>query len=229
MARQAFLARVTQPVTATDGGRLSTEKPIARPGGGDGILSAPGGLIHHWFASIVIPRVSLDQVLMVSRAYEEYPRIFKPVIRAQVLSDSGDTVRVQLRMRESAGGMTATLDVRSSVYYTRLDGGRAYSISGSEEIRQIEDAGRPTERPLPAGRDSGYLWRASAFTRFVEINEGVYMEMETIALSRPFPPLLGWVIEPIARRIGRRSVEASVQEFREAMLRRTGRGAEGTK
>jgi hypothetical protein len=47
------------------------------------------------------------------------------------------------------------------------------------------------------------------------------MEMETIGLSRPFPPLLGWIIEPIARHIGRASVEESVQEFRRAVLMRS--------
>jgi len=78
----------------------------------------------------------------------------------------------------------------------------------------------PTERYVPPGQDRGYLWRAATFTRFVEADGGVYMEMETIGLSRPFPPLLGWVIEPIARRIGRGSVENSIQEFRRAVLAR---------
>jgi hypothetical protein len=84
----------------------------------------------------------------------------------------------------------------------------------------VKDAGKTTERYLPAGQDSGYLWRASAFTRFVEEDGGVYMEMETVGLSRPFPALLGWVIEPIARRIGRGSVEESAQEFRRAVQMR---------
>ncbi len=84
----------------------------------------------------------------------------------------------------------------------------------------MKDAGRPSERRLPEGRDSGYLWRAGTFTLFVEGDDGVYMEMETVGLSRRFPPLLGWLIEPIARRVGRRSVERSVQEFRRAVLRR---------
>lgn len=221
--RQAFLARVSQPVNATDGA-MPKDRPSVRPGSGDGILDAPDSLIHHWFAALVIPGVTLDQVLQVSRDYDAYPQIFRPIIRASVLSESDDMVRIQLRMRESAGGMTATLDVRSNVLYERPDARHAYSISNSEEIREVEDAGRSTERQLPVGRDSGYLWRASALTRFVQIDSGVYMEMETIGLSRPFPPMLGWVIEPIARRIGRRSVESSVLEFRAAVLQRTRTG-----
>jgi hypothetical protein len=224
-ARQAFLARVSQPVNATNGA-LPRDRPIVRPGGGDGILNAPDSLIHHWVAAMIIPGVTLDQVLGVSRRYSEYPKIFRPIVRANVLSESDDMARIQLRMRESAGGMTATLDVRSNVVYERPDARHAYSISNSEEIREVKEAGRPSEHQLPVGRDSGYLWRASALTRFVEIDGGVYMEMETIGLSRPFPPMLGWVIEPIARRIGRRSVETSVQEFRAAVLERTATGSQ---
>lgn len=189
---------------------------------GAGLVSPPlertSGLTHHWHAVIFIRGVTLDEVANLSRSYCEYPDIFHPVIGATVLTDEGTSLRVQFRLRESAGGMSATLDVRSNITYARPDASHAYSISRSDEIRQVEDAGRPTERRLPAGRDSGYLWRASAFTKFVADPGGVYMEMETVGLSRPFPPLLGWLIEPVARRVGRGSVADSVQEFRRAAL-----------
>jgi hypothetical protein len=221
-ARQSFLERVsrTPVLSGADRTALRDGRTLVRPGGGDGILDAPGSLIHHWFAATMIPRVRLDQVVAVSRAYPDYPKIFHPVQAATVLSNDGDALRVQLRMRESAGGLSATLDVTSRVVYARTDARHAHVISSAEEIRQVEDAGEATERRLPAGRDNGYLWRAGAFTRFVEEDDGVYMEMETVGLSRPFPPMLGWIIEPIARRIGRGSVERSVEEFRQAVMTR---------
>jgi hypothetical protein len=178
-------------------------------------------LIHHWRGMIFIRGVTLDQVVSVSRAYPEYPKIFHPIVAATVLSSEGDVIRVQFRMRQSVAGITGTLDVWSSIRYVKVDATHAYVVSSSDTIREVKDAGRSTERHLEPGRDSGYLWRAAAFTRFVEGDGGVYMEMETIGLSRPFPPLLGWVIEPIARHIGRASVEESVQEFRRAVLTRS--------
>ena len=57
-----------------------------------------------------------------------------------------------------------------------------------------------------------------AFTRVSAVSDGVVMEMETLGLSRPFPRGLGWIIEPIARRFGRRSVDESLEEFRRALL-----------
>jgi hypothetical protein len=222
-ARQSFLNRVNQPVGGGEAERasLGREQTIVQPGGGDGIHTLPGSLIHHWRGRIFIHGVTLDQVVSVSRAYPEYPKIFHPVVAATVLSSEGDVLRVQFRMRQSVAGITGTLDVWSSIRYVKVDATHAYVVSSSDTIREVKDAGRSTERHLEPGRDSGYLWRAAAFTRFVEDAGGVYMEMETIGLSRPFPPLLGWVIEPIARHIGRASVEESVQEFRRAVLMRS--------
>jgi len=221
-ARQSFLDRVTRAPGPSAGDRAALREGTitVRPGSGDGILGAPDSLIHHWFAAALIPGVSLDQVVSVSRAYRDYPTIFHPVVSARVVSDEGDSLRVAFRMKESAAGMSATLDMASRVAYSRPNARHAYVISNTEEIHEIKDAGEPTEQRLPAGRDSGYLWRAGAFTNFVEEDGGVYMEMETIGLSRPFPTMMGWMIEPIARRIGRRSVEQSVEEFRQAVLKR---------
>jgi hypothetical protein len=221
-SRRSFLDRVNQPVGGGEAERapLRREQTIVQPAGGDGIQTMPGSLIHHWRGMIFIHGVTLDQVVSVSRAYPDYPKIFRPVVAATVLSGEGEMLRVQFRMRQSVGGITGTLDVWSNIRYVKVDAKRAYVVSSSDTIREVKDAGRSTERYLPAGQDNGYLWRASAFTRFVEGDGGVYMEMETIGLSRPFPPLLGWVIEPIARRIGRGSVEESVQEFRRAVLMR---------
>jgi hypothetical protein len=221
-AHQSFLDRVDQPVGGSEAERapLRREQTIVQPGGGDGIQTMPGSLIHHWRGMVFIHGATLDEAMSVSRAYRDYPEIFRPVIAATVLSGEGEALRVQFRMRQSVGGITGTLDMWSNIRYLRIDATHAYVVSSSDTIREVKDAGRSTERYLPAGRDSGYLWRASAFTRFVEGDGGVYMEMETIGLSRPFPPLLGWVIEPIARRIGRGSVEESVKEFRRAVQMR---------
>jgi len=221
-ARRSFLERVNQPIGDDAAARaaLHRDEILIRPAGGDGIQKKPDSLIHHWRGAIFIPHTTLSQSMSLSRAYRDYPTIFKPVVAAEVLSDEGDTLRVQFRMRQSAGGITGTIDVWSNIQYGNIDSTHAYVISTSDTIREVKDAGRPTEGYVPPGQARGYLWRAATFTRFVEADGGVYMEMETIGLSRGFPPLMGWAIEPFARRLGRASVETSAQEFRRAVLAR---------
>jgi hypothetical protein len=196
----------------------------AGPGGQDGIISVPDGLIHHWVGTTFIDNATLDDALAVSQSYDDYETYYRPVIASRLLARDGDTFRALLRLRESAGGLTAVLDVTTRVQYFRPEPGRACSTSTSEEIRQVENPGTPRERQLPAGRDSGYLWRAVTLSCLTQRGSGVAVEMETLGLSRGFPPLLGWIIEPIARRIGRKSVELSLQEFRTAVRSRYNRG-----
>jgi hypothetical protein len=86
----------------------------------------------------------------------------------------------------------------------------------------VDNFGKRNESLLPVGKDSGYLWRAHTLTQFIAEENGVFIVMETLGLSRQFPPLTGWIIEPIARRIGRKSVEGSLDEFLTAIRRSAG-------
>jgi hypothetical protein len=170
------------------------------------------GLVHHWRGSIFVPGVSLERVIATAQGYDAYARIYGAVAASRLLDRDGDRFRVLTRVRGSAGRVSVMLEVRSMVRYER-HATSAFSVGASEDIREVVGAGQPHERLLPSGRDSGYLWRAHTFTRFVQRPGGVVVELETIGLSRRFPPMLGWLIEPIARRLGRRSVERTLHEF----------------
>ena len=218
-AQDAFLARVTKDHGAAPTG---DGVPHARPVQEDGIISVPGGLIHHWVGAAFIPRATLQRTLDVSQAYGAYSTIYQEVIGSKLVGREDDVYRVLIRIKESEAGIGAVLDIHSTVRYVRPTDRLVYSISTADQIREVTNAGQANERLLPAGGDSGYLWRASSFTIFAERNSGVYVETETIGLSRTFPPLLGWFIEPIARRLGRKSVERSLEEFIAAVRKQDG-------
>ena len=194
---------------------------VARAGNGDGILNVPDGLIHHWLGLAFVRGATLKAVEQVARDYSSYPKVYKSVVSTKVLSQQADTYRVLIRLKEDAG-LTAVLDVRSAVEYRTQRDGSITAVSKSEEVRQVENFGKRNESLLPAGKDSGYLWRAHTLTHFVAEKDGVFIVMETLGLSRQFPPLTGWIIEPIARRIGRKSVEGSLDEFLTAIRRSAG-------
>ena len=194
----------------------------ARAGSGDGILDVPDALVHHWVGSAFVRRATLRQAQDVSRAYATYTSVYKAVLSSRVISEQGDTYRVAMRIKEGEKGVNAVLDIRSRVAYDMLNASTLSVISTSEEIREVKNPGRQDEVLLPAGRDSGYLWRAHTLTYIADHNDGVTVVMETIGLSRRFPPMLGFIIEPIARRLGRRSVETSLTEFVTAVRRSAG-------
>src|SRR6185436_6293940 len=120
----------------------------------------------------------------------------------RLLGREGDTYRALIRLREGAAAVSVVLEIRSTVRYFSPDSQTVYALSNADEIREVKNAGQQDERLLLPGRDSGYLWRANTLTLFREEQDGLYVEMETIGLSRRFPPLLGWILEPIAHRLG---------------------------
>jgi hypothetical protein len=198
----------------------------AKAGSSDGIMDVPDGLIHHWIGSAFIRGATLKQAIDVSRAYANYPRVYKAVVSSRVLSQQGDEYQVLIRLKEGEAGITAVLDVRSKVEYRSATSGASYAISHSEEIREVENAGKKDEKLLPVGHDSGYLWRAHTLTYFAPDEGGVFVVMETLGLSRQFPIGFGWIIEPIARRLGRKSVESTLAEFATAVHQSAGQPAQ---
>jgi hypothetical protein len=207
-AEVAFLARARseEPVPKAAPGSRADAVAKGR------IVTIADGLVHHWRGAIHIPGVTLERVLATAQHYEAYPHVYASVAESRLLYRDDDRFHVLTRVRGSAGRVSVVLEVRSVIRYQRLATG-AYSVGASQEVREVVGAGQPDERLLPAGRDSGYLWRANTFTRFVERDGGVDVELETVGLSRRFPPMLGWLIEPFARRLGRRSVERTLAEF----------------
>jgi hypothetical protein len=166
-----------------------------------------------------VPGATLGRALETSQDYAAYASVYKAVVASKPLERSGDTYRFWMRVKGGGGGVTVVVEVRSTVEYVQPSANRVYSIASADEIREVKNPGSRDERLLPPGEDSGYLWRGNTLTLLTAVDGGVLVEMETFGLSRRFPPLLGWIIEPIARRVGRRSVEQALREFADAITR----------
>ena len=50
---------------------------------------------------------------------------------------------------------------------------------------------------MPVGNDPGYLWRLNLYTRYLEKDNGVYIEIEFVALSRNVPRDLCLAGQPV--------------------------------
>jgi hypothetical protein len=104
----------------------------------------------------------------------------------------------------------------------RVDEQRWYSIAHTTRMEQIEDYGSPGERKLPLNQGSGYIWRLYSFSRFEQRDDGVYIELEVIVLSRDIPGGRRWLIDPIVRRVSRNSLLTSLIQTRAAVKSEAG-------
>jgi hypothetical protein len=187
-------------------------------------IEIPDGAVHHWLGGIFIPGVTLEKVVSWVQNYPQYKDYFKDVERADIRSRNGDTYEIFLRLKRSKLGVTAHFNTKHHIVYGPRSPGFLASISESTEIRQVKDAGSPTEKEYPEGDDSGYLWRLNSYWRFAERDGGVLVECESIGLSRSLGWGLGFLniltlgkVKSIAESIAREALEQTLTDLREGV------------
>jgi hypothetical protein len=129
-----------------------------------------GGQIYDWIASIFIPGASLDRLLAMLQDYDHRALYFPETIAtSKLLCRTGkDHFRYSMRLKEPA-----VIDVESDVAWDRVDPHRWRLRSYSTRAQEV-------------GKDHGYLRRLYSYWRFAEVEQGIYVEAETITLSDEF-------------------------------------------
>jgi hypothetical protein len=177
----------------------------------------PGGLMHDWVGSVLIPKVTVPQVLAVIQDYDHSTRYYSPdVVQSRLASHQGDDFHVFMRLRKKKF-VTVVLDTEYNVHYGRLDAAHQFSVSRSTRISEIADPGTPKEQALAAGHDHGFMWRLNSYWAFEQVDEGVLVECEAISLTRDIPTGLAWMIGPIVNSIPRESLQFMLDATRKAL------------
>jgi hypothetical protein len=179
--------------------RLETEE-------GGRAIKVPEGLVHHWVGVVFIPGATLRQALAVVQDYDNHARIYQPDIRrSKLLRRDGEDFKISVQFFKKSL-RTVVLNADFDVRYFPVDSARVYSRSYSTRIAEVENPDRPDEHESPVGQGHGYLWRLDSYWRFQQMDGGVYVQVEYIALSRSLPEGLGWLLNPLVRRISRESL-----------------------
>jgi hypothetical protein len=181
-------------------------------------MKVEGGLIHHWIGAAFLPNAKLDNILDVIRDYSRYKDFYSPnVIESKVLvrNDSNETFTMQLVNHEFFAKMALDADYR--VTNVHLGDGRFYSIAGTTRVQQLENYGQPRQHMIPEGQGGGYIWKLFSIARLVDRDGGVYIEMETVALSRGIPAAFRVVADPIVRRVSRSAMITAIKQTEEAV------------
>jgi len=183
-------------------------------------MKAPDALIHHWIGAVFIPGASLRQTLDLVQDYDRHQEIYKPeVVRSRLLQRNGNDFKIYYRWRKKKV-ITVTLNSDHDLHYFPVDATHCHSRSYSTRIAEVADADKPSEHEKPVGNDGGLLWRIDSYWRFVERDGGVYVECESISLTRDIPSLLKWLIGPFVTGIPRESLQMTLGSTRSALLAR---------
>jgi hypothetical protein len=204
---------------STDRGRrVRAGEVVVSTAGDHSPIRARKGLIHDWIGAALIQDARLEDVFAVVHDYNRYREFYRPlVIDSKSLGADGPDNRFSLLMQNKSLFAKVALASEWNDRYICVDDRRWYSIAYSTRVEEIEDYGLPRERKLPLNEGSGYIWRLYGFSRFEQRDDGVYVELEVISLSRDIPGPLRWLIDPIVRRVSRGSLLTSLTETRAAV------------
>jgi hypothetical protein len=180
-------------------------------------LEAPGGLVHHWLGLVFVPGGTVDQAVGLLQDYDRHAKIYAPAVaRSKLLARDGDTFRIYLRFFMKKV-ISVVLNSEHEARFTRPAKDRAFSRIVSTRIAEVEDPDTPQEREKPIGNDGGYLWRLNTYWRFFERDGGVYVQCESISLTRGIPAGFGWLIGPFVTSIPRESLAFTLETTRRVL------------
>jgi hypothetical protein len=192
---------------ASDATRLQNGEPVIErltPLAG---AEVAGSLLHHWRATAFVPGAKAAEFERLMQDFRAYPQHFSPqVLQAGLIAQSGDQTQAFMRVRQQHV-IPVVMDTTYDITYGRRDAQHGYSISRSTRIAEIDAPGTPSERPLNAKEEHGFLWRLNTYWSYEEKDGGLYLQVEAVSLTRSIPHGLGWAIGPYIESIPRDSLE----------------------
>jgi hypothetical protein len=214
-ARNHFLWADEDPDRAR---RLRKGEILVTPVNGTGQIEVPNGLIHDWQGAAFFPDVTIESVFATTDQYACYKHFYKPlVIESRLLSRDEKQVSFSMRWLKKALWISAVMEADYQANYFRRDDSSGYGFVWSTRIQDVVNYGTPSEHLLPPGTGSGFVWRLFSISRFREQDGGVYVELEAIVLSRPIPARMGWLVNPVVRRLSQSSLLTSLGETYQAV------------
>jgi hypothetical protein len=180
-------------------------------------VNLPGAMLHHWRGTAFVAGAKAADFRRLMRDFDAYPQLYAPqVIGAKVIMREGDHSQATMRVRQKHV-ITVVMDTTYDTIFGQLDAQHGYSTSRSTRICEIESAGTSKERALNPSEEHGFLWRLNTYWSYEERDDGLYMQIESISLTRSIPAGLAWAIGPFVERVPRESLEFTLQATRNAL------------
>ena len=210
-------SRRSDSLALMQGGMLFIDAPRSLEGGRE--IDVPGGLIHHWVGTAFVPGATLAQTLTILQDYDRHERIYAPTVaRSKLLSRDGDRYQFFLRFKLKKV-ITVVVNSEHEARFTSPAADRVEGWIHSTRIAEVENPDEPGEREKPVGQDGGYLWRLNTYWRLLARDGGLYIQCESVSLTRGIPTGLGWLVGPFVTSIPKESLTFTLETTRKQLVR----------
>jgi len=176
----------------------------------------PKGILHAWGVSAFFQGAKADDVLSLLLDYDRQKNVYPSVIDSRIIAKNGDTVQGFLKFKYKKA-ISVVLNTEHQARFSRLNQGRYFIRVASTRIAEVADFGKTEERELPVGEDHGFMWRLNTYWFIEPQSDGVFVECQSLTLSRSIPFGLSWLIRPFISSIPRDSLKELVEGTRKAL------------
>jgi hypothetical protein len=198
--------------------RVRQGEIIVAPLVGRGTKSVPSGLVHDWIGAVFIPNATVDSLLGVVHDYDGYKNIYKPaVMDSRSMASNVTGTQFSMTMQRHVLFVNAAMRALYRSHDFALGPRRGYTVVDTTSVQQIQDYGQPSQTVLPPDTGSGYLWRISSISRYEQRDEGVYLEIEALALSRDIPVSVRWMVSGVVNHLSVNSLNTTLDQTRQAV------------
>jgi hypothetical protein len=177
----------------------------------------PGAMLHHLRGTAFAPGAKAADFERLMKNFNAYPQHYSPqVLQAKVLAQQGDRFQAMMRVRQ-VHIITVVMDMAYDITFARLDAQHGSSLAHSTKISEIDSPGTSHERAMGPGEDHGFLWRLDTYWSYEERDGGLYMQIESVSLTRSIPRGLAWAVGPFVESVPRESLEFTLRSTRTAL------------
>jgi hypothetical protein len=171
----------------------------------------PGAMLHDWRGTAFAAGAHAADFERLMKDFNAYPQRFSPqVLQAKTVSQQGDHFVATMRVRQHHI-ITVVLDTTYDINFERLDPRHGFSITRSTQISEIDSPGTSQEHALNASQEHGFLWRLNTYWSWEERDGGLYIQIESVSLTRSIPRGLGWAVGPFVESVPRESLQFTLR------------------
>src|SRR5437867_5119112 len=109
-------------------------------------FKVPDGAIHHWWGSIMVPGISLADLLRLLKDYDHHAGRFAEIEQSRLIAKNGENYKFFFRLRRTKPPVTVYYNTEQECSYVTNGHSRASSRSVATKIAELQDADTSKER-----------------------------------------------------------------------------------
>ncbi len=179
--------------------------------------ATPGALLHHWRGTVFVPGAPPPPSSASSKTSHAYPQAFAPEVLRATATPAGPRPppRIPPHPPEARHHRRPGHHLRRHLRPPR-PAARIQRLP-QHLHRRSRLPRHPQRTHPPPAEEHGFLWQLNTYWSWEERDGGLYLQVESVSLSRAIPLGLSWALRPYVESVPRESLAFTLRSARNAL------------